>query len=187
MGAPKQALHFRGESLLRRAALAAQAAGSHPIVVVVGAHEEVSRRELRGVDVHVVANEQWESGMASSIRAGLAALLASEPHIAAAILLLCDQPHVSADVVSRLISAFRTTRCPVIASAYGGSFGAPALFGSALFRELSSVAGAAGAKQVIQRHSSVARFLPFACAEVDIDTPDDYARLLENEQAQQQT
>lgn len=53
----------------------------------------------------------------------------------------------------------------------------PALFGRALFAELSRLEGAAGAKQVIKRHAAAARFLPFPGGEVDVDTPDDFTRL----------
>ena len=51
MGSPKQTLQYRGESLLRRAALAALGAGCHPVIVVTGAYAELSRREVEGLDV----------------------------------------------------------------------------------------------------------------------------------------
>src|SRR3712207_4613032 len=175
MGRPKQTLTYRGESLLRRAALAALGAGCRPVVVVTGAHAELSRRELKGLEVREVLNTQWETGMASSIRAGVEALGTANP--GAAVLMLCDQPHVSAEVISGLVAAHRATGKPVVASVYGGSFGVPALFGRALFAELARLEGAAGAKQVIKRHASEARFLPFPGGEVDVDTPDDYSRL----------
>ena len=177
MGRPKQTLSYRGESLLRRAALAALGAGCRPVVVVTGANAELSRRELEGLDVREVLNSLWETGMASSIRAGVEALISADPDADAAVLLLCDQPHVTADVISRLVDAHRATGSPLVASAYGGGFGAPALFGRTLFAELTRLEGAAGAKQVIKRHAAGAHFLPFAGGEVDVDTPDDFSRL----------
>lgn len=177
MGAPKQTLRYRGESLLRRAALAALGAGCRPVVVVTGAHAELSRCELVGLGVLEVFNTRWESGMASSVRAGVEGLLAADADVAAAVLMLCDQPHATADVVSGLVAAHRATRKPVVASVYGGGFGVPALFGRALFAELTRLEGAAGAKQVIKRHASEAHFLPFQGGEVDVDTPDDFSRL----------
>jgi molybdenum cofactor cytidylyltransferase len=175
MGSPKQTLQYRGESLLRRATLAALGAGCRPVIVVTGANAELSRRELEGLDVREVFNPLWETGMASSIRAGVEALISADPD--AAVLLLCDQPHVTADVISRLVEARRATGSPLVASAYGGGFGAPALFGRALFDELTRLEGAAGAKQVIKRHASDAHFLLFPSGEVDVDTPDDFSRL----------
>ena len=177
MGSPKQTLSYRGVSLLRRAALAALGAGLSPVVVVTGANAEPSGRELVGLDVREVFNPLWETGMASSIRAGVEALISADPGADAAVLMLCDQPHVTADVISRLVAAHRSTGSPLVASAYGGGFGAPALFGRTLFAELTRLEGAAGAKQVIKRHAAGAHFLPFPNGEVDVDTPDDFTRL----------
>jgi molybdenum cofactor cytidylyltransferase len=183
MGSPKQTLRYRGESLLRRAARAALGAGCSPVVVVTGAHADLSRRELDGLDVREVWNSLWETGMASSVRAGVEGLLGGEADVDAIVLLLCDQPHVTADLISGLVAAHRDKGSPVVASTYGGSFGVPALFGKALFDELARLEGAAGAKQVIKRHAAEAHFLPFPCGEVDVDTPDDFSRLIECESA----
>jgi molybdenum cofactor cytidylyltransferase len=181
MGAPKQTLKFRGETLLRRAALAALGAGCRPVVVVTGAHAEQSGGELRGLNVHEVLNALWETGMASSVRAGVEGLVGANPAAAAAVLMLCDQPHVTPHVISRLIAAHRATGRPVVASEYGGSFGVPALFGRALFAELAGLEGVAGAKHVIKRHAAEAHFIPFRGGEVDVDTPDDFSRLIKED------
>ncbi len=124
--------------------------------------------------------------MASSIRAGVKGLLSAAPDSEAVVLLLCDQPHVNAEVVSGLVAAHRVTGSAVVASAYGGSFGVPAIFGKTLFAELAKLEGAAGAKQVIKRHAAEAHFLPFAGGEVDVDTPDDFSRLTSKESEQEE-
>lgn len=178
MGSPKQILRFRGISLLRHTALAALGARCFPVIVVTGAYAELSRRELDGLDVREASNPDWETGMASSIGAGLEALVVADADVKAAVFLLCDQPHVTADVISGLAEAYRVTRKPVIASKYGGSFGVPALFDRSLFAELARLEGGAGAKQVIQRYASEACFLPFQRGEVDVDTRDDFSRLI---------
>lgn len=178
MGSPKQALKFEGRSLLRRATLAALDAACDPVVVVTGAHAELCRRELDGLEVREAFNPDWETGMASSIRTGLEGLLSIEPDVAAVVLLLCDQPHVTADVISRLVAAHRAMGRPVIASAYGESFGVPALFSRILFAELTQLKGMSGAKEIIKKHASEAHFLPFPEGEVDVDTPQDFSRLI---------
>ena len=177
MGSPKQTLQFRGVSLLRRAGRAALGAGCRPVIVVTGAHSELSRRELEGLDVREVLNPLWETGMASSIRAGVEELVRADAESVAAVFMVCDQPHVTAEVVNGLVAAHRATGKAVVASTYGGSFGVPALFGRTLFAELAQLEGATGAKQVIKRHAGEAHFLPFPCGEVDVDTPDDFSRL----------
>ena len=177
MGRPKQTLQFQGESLIRRAALAALGAGCSPVVVVTGANAELMRSELEGLDVREVLNSLWETGMASSIRVGVEGLVAAAADADAAVVMLCDQPHVTANVISDIIAAHRTTGKAIVASTYGGSFGVPALFSREFFAELEQLEGAAGAKQVIHRHASLAHFLAFPSGEVDVDTPDDFSRL----------
>lgn len=178
MGSPKQTLQFRGESLLRRSAQAALDAGCRPVVVVTGAHAELCRRELDGLDIQEVFNADWQTGMASSVRAGIEGLVSSDADVEAAVFMLCDQPHVTAEVISALMASHRATGGPVIASTYGGSFGVPALFSSKLFAELMRLEGRAGAKEIIKRHYSDAHFLSFKGGEVDVDTPDDFSRLI---------
>lgn len=178
MGSPKQTLQFRGESLLRRAVLAALDAGCRPVVVVTGAYAELSRREFEGLDVREVLNTGWETGMASSVRAGIEGLVDEDANVSAAVLLLCDQPHVTARIISALVESHRATGKAIVASVYGGSFGVPALFSRMLFAELTRLEGVSGAKEIIKRYASDTHFLPFQRGEVDVDTPDDFARLI---------
>jgi molybdenum cofactor cytidylyltransferase len=187
MGSPKQTLQFRGVSLLRRAALAALGAGCRPVIVVTGANSELSRREFEGLDVREVFNPHWETGMASSIRAGVEALAGADPDAVAAVLLLCDQPHVTDDVISALIAAHRATGSAVVASTYGESFGVPALFSRTFFAELTRLEGRSGAKEIIRRHASEAHFLTFHGGEVDVDTPGDFSRLIAKDVEQEQS
>jgi molybdenum cofactor cytidylyltransferase len=179
MGAPKQLLLYRGETLLRRAAAAALEAGCRPVIVVTGAHAGRTREELHSLDVLEVENPLWGDGMGSSVRAGVEALAKVDAGAEAVVLMLCDQPFVDAEVVAGLVAAHRATGRPVVASRYGESFGAPALFGRELFAELAGLGGGRGAQQVIKEHASEAHFVPFPLGEVDVDTPDDFARLLE--------
>ena len=186
MGSPKQILQFRGQSLLRRAALAALGAGCRPVIVVTGAYAELSRGELGGLDVQEVLNKSWETGMASSIRSGVEGLVSADADADAAVFMLCDQPHVTADVISGLVAAYRDTGRPIIASTYEGSFGVPALFSRSLFAELTLLEGRSGAKEVIRRHASEAHFLPFRGGEVDVDTPKDFSRLIAKDAEEEQ-
>lgn len=177
MSIPKQLLQFRGQAFLRRAASVALEAGCRPVVVVTGANAAACRESLRGLDVLEAENQQWESGMSSAVRVGVEALVTPNPRIAAVVLMLCDQPFVTRDVIVGLVKAHYETGCSVVASRFGGSYGVPALFGKAHFAELGTLEGAAGAKQVIQKHLQKVQLLPFPEGEIDVDTPDDFARL----------
>ena len=177
MGRPKQLLQFGGKAMLRRAASVALKAGCRPVVVVTGANATASRKALRGLDVQEAENQQWESGISSSVRVGIEAVITASPQIAAVVLMLCDQPFVTREIIAQLVAAHRETGRSIVASGYGGSYGVPALFGKAHFAELTTLKGAAGAKQVIQKHLPKVHLLPFPEGEIDIDTPDDLARL----------
>ena len=177
MGTPKQLLEFGGQTLVRRAAFAAQKAGCNPVVVVTGAHAEELEKELHGLDLRTANNPEWESGIGSSVRAGIRAVMETNDKVTALVLMLCDQPHVTSDVLRGLVTAHRATGREIIASSYGGTFGVPALFGRAFFPELVRLENEAGAKQVIQRHLAEVHLLPFPQGEIDVDTPADFARL----------
>jgi molybdenum cofactor cytidylyltransferase len=177
MGRPKQLLQFGGETMLRRAASAALKAGCRPVVVVTGADATASRKALRGLDVREAENPQWESGISSSVRVGIEAVVTANSQSAAVVLMLCDQPFVTREIITQLVTAHVETGRSIVASRYGGSYGVPALFGKAHFAELTTLEGAAGAKQVIQKHLPKVHLLPFPEGEIDIDTPDDFARL----------
>ena len=169
---PKQLLLYENETLVRRAARAALAARG-PVVVVVGREQEKIANELLGLPVTVVPNEHWERGIGSSLRCGLDAL----PRCDAIIVLTCDQPRVDAEAVRRLIATWREIGKPIVASAYAGTLGVPALFGQKFFPQLRSLPDDQGAKAVIAAHRDEVTGLPFEAGGLDIDTPEDYERL----------
>ena len=147
------------------------------MVVVTGANAAASRESLRELDVREIENQQWQSGMSSSVRTGIEELITVNPEAAAAVMMLCDQPLVTPEIILGLISAHRETNCSIVACSYANSYGVPALFGHTYFGELRELKGAQGAKQVITRHLHQAHLLPFPDGDIDIDTPDDFARL----------
>lgn len=177
MGTPKQLLQFRGQTLVRRAASAAVGAGCRPVVVVTGAHATATRKALSGLGVRETENKKWASGMSSSIRAGIEDIAKLDSKIDAIVLMLCDQPFATEDLIASLIAAHREMGRSIVASKYSGSYGVPVLFGKSHFAKLTTLEGEAGAKCVIQNNLDHAHFVNFPAGEIDIDTPEDLARL----------
>ena len=177
MGRPKQLLQFSGQTLVRRAASVAVEAGCRPVVVVTGAHAVATREALSGLDVQEAKNQEWPSGISSSIRVGVEAVVRTSPSTAAILLMLCDQPFVTQELLARIVAAHRETGRSIIASSYGGSYGVPALFGKKYFAQLTALEGSVGAKQLIQKHIADVQLVDFPQGEIDIDTPDDLSRL----------
>ncbi|SEM98718.1 molybdenum cofactor cytidylyltransferase [Stigmatella aurantiaca] len=174
LGRPKQLLLHEGQTLVRRTAEAAVAAGLLPVVAVLGAHPEAVAAELAGLPVHPVLNPAWAAGMGLSLRVGLRAL---PPEVDAALVVLCDQLRVDAAHLAALVDTFTRTHAPIVASGYAGARGVPALFSRALFAELEALAPEEGARRVITREPSRVVEVALAGGDEDIDTAADLSRL----------
>ena len=177
MTTPKQLLKIRGQTLVRRATTSAIEAGCRPVVVVTGSHATATRRALSGLGVLETKNKEWPAGMSSSIRAGIEAISKLNFKVDAVVLIVCDQPFVTGEVIGKLINTHCKTGCSIVASSYDGTFGVPALFEKRHYRKLMALEGAAGAKQVIQKHLAATQLVDFPEGAIDIDTPEDLARL----------
>ena len=173
LGAPKQLVTDpEGRTLVRRAADAALGSACRPVAVVLGAAAEAAAAEIAGLPLLTAVNADWQTGLASSLRAGLDALTAAGD-LDAAVVMLCDQPGVSPALLDSLLAAYAETRHAVVASEYGGVLGVPALFGAALFPALRLLTGDEGARRIIQNYPGPLTRLPFPEGIWDIDTPQD--------------
>lgn len=173
LGQPKQLVCYAGEPLLRRAARLAFEVGARPVIVVLGAQAADCRNLLGGLPVNVIENEEYASGMGSSLRLGMAALATLQPEAGRVLLLVCDQPLLRAEQLRELLG----TPAPdgIAAAEYCGRLGVPAVFGREHFSALASVSGDAGARALLR--ALPIRAVPMPEAAVDIDTPDDLRAL----------
>lgn len=179
MGRPKLLLPYGGRTLMRHTAETAAASLCRPILVVLGAYTNRLKREIEGLPVRSVINERWADGMGSSIQVGMETLNMYDraDSTEALVLMLCDQPYVTAAVINDLVKAYHLKGKGIIASEYNGTLGVPALFGRKYFAELAISRGAAGAKHIIAAHASDVVPMPFPKGVTDIDTPEDYREL----------
>lgn len=176
-GRPKQLITFRGETLVRRAVTAAVGAGCEKVVAVVGDAADAIREELGGTPAAVVRNSEWARGLGTSIRCGLEFLMAANRELEAIVLLACDQPFVTEDVVASLVAEAKRSGKPIVASSYANTLGVPAFFGGSCFSALLDLPDDSGAKSVIQSRPEEVASVAFAEGAIDIDTPEDFARL----------
>jgi molybdenum cofactor cytidylyltransferase len=174
LGTPKQLVQFDGETLLHRIVREAVSSGCSPIVVVLGSGSDMLMNELSGFDIMIATNPLWERGIGSSIKCGLRSLIEGGS-IDAAIISVCDQPFVTAEVIDRLASSFRRTSKAVVASGYKQTAGVPALFSKQMFPVLLEIDDSKGAKQII--YALHADIIPFPSGSCDIDTPADVVKL----------
>src|SRR5438132_8834073 len=125
-GDPKPLARLGARALVAHAVAAATGSGLRPIVVVVG-YQAQQVAAAAGPLVEVVVNLAWEEGMATSLRAGLAALLPN-PAVSAAAVALADQPRIGAEAYRRLAFAHRNGAGLAVAT-YEGVRGHPVLIG----------------------------------------------------------
>ncbi|WP_324671303.1 nucleotidyltransferase family protein [Hymenobacter sp. GOD-10R] len=178
LGQPKQLLPYLGQTLLRHAAETAVAAGCHPIVVVTGALHEELAAEVASLPVEVVRNTAWATGMGSSIQIGLTFLENLGQPLQAILVTLSDQPLVTPELLTELISRYQATQAPIVATEYSGTQGVPALFSSAMFPALRELTGATGARQLIAAQGTAVEIVSFPDGAVDVDTREQYEALL---------
>lgn len=161
---------------MRRAAVAALDAGAGRVVVVLGANAGSIAPALAELEsVTLVVNPDWANGLASSLVAGLSAFLADDS-CDGVLVTLADQPLVDAAALRRLITAFDDEH-RIVASAYDGTIGVPAVFGREHFDDLVRLTGDHGAGSWLRARQSEVTRVPLYSAAFDIDRASDVARL----------
>jgi len=178
LGNPKQLLSFDGNTLLARVAKTACESMMCSVIAVLGAHAEKIRPTLNIPSLNVVYNDNWQEGMASSLRTGLTSMMELYPQVDGIIILVCDQPYLSHELIKALIEAQRDAGLPAAAAAYNGKLGTPALFHKSLFSALLLLSGDTGARKMLEGMQENVVEVDFEMGDVDIDTQADYERLL---------
>jgi nicotine blue oxidoreductase len=201
LGRPKATITIGGQTLAERGVALLVAGGAAPVIVVSGA-VEVSGAEIRHaataarldmtgasdladdseeacspVPVLHVHNNRWQTGMGSSLEAGLAAVPAD---CAAAVIALVDQPLVGAASVRRLIEAFRSGASVAVA-AYDGKARNPVLISREHFAAVAGLAAGSdvGARPFLRANQGLVTMVE--CGDTgspdDIDSQQDLDRI----------
>lgn len=179
MGRPKQLLAYQGKPLVRRAAETALSASCDPVIVVTGAAATEVTAALQGATGIIIEhNAAWLAGMGRSIRSGVDRLLRESPNTCSAIVMLCDQPYVTADHLRQLMQVQRHEKKSIVATHYDDAPGVPCLFLREWFAALQQLPDRDGAKQLIAAAGDEVVTIPLPGAGVDIDTPADYQQLI---------
>ncbi|MEV3992572.1 nucleotidyltransferase family protein [Streptomyces sp. NPDC049837] len=176
-GRPKALLEHRGRPLVEHAVGVLRAGGCDVVHVVLGAAAGAVRERASLPGCVLVDNPDWEGGMGSSLRVGLASLEASGAD--AAVVSLVDQPGIGPEAVRRVAAAYRS-RDALAAAAYDGRRGHPVLLGADRWADVgASAEGDRGARAYLGEHE--AAIVLVECGDVaepyDIDTVEDLAHL----------
>ncbi len=181
MGAPKQLLLVDGKTLIKRICETAIDTPCHPIVTVLGANRNLIRKETERMPITVIDNPQWENGISSSIKMGLAGAYMTEKAIEAAIFLTVDMPYVSAELINKMIEkAESDEKIEIVACKYDNQIGIPVLFKRNLFTDLLELTGDEGAKKIVMKNQDKTALIDFPEGKLDLDTIDEYRNFVSN-------
>lgn len=178
MGAVKQLLPFKGETILERVIDNANASSLQGVVVVIGHRADLLEPMIAGKDVTIVVNGDYKSGQSSSIKAGLGALTEG---VDAVLFLLGDQPLVAPETINRILDAFRSSQSPIVLPVFNGKRGNPVLFSHETFLRLEALSGDCGARGLFEEYAGRILEVPVDDGSIhfDVDTEEDYQQLLE--------
>jgi molybdenum cofactor cytidylyltransferase len=176
MGSPKQLLPMGGRPLLEAVVAAACASRLDEVVVVLGANAEAIRSAVAWGRARTVVNDEHAQGMSTSLQAGVRAL---DESVDRAVIILGDQPDVSAALIDRLLDALERSGLPASALSFDGLLHPPVVMRRELWPELMALQGDVGCRALIRARpelvEAVATDTPLHHP-VDIDTPEDFAQ-----------
>jgi molybdenum cofactor cytidylyltransferase len=177
LGRPKQLLGYKDSTLLKNTIAEASFVPNSVLIIVTGANHEEIEKDLNFTG-KICFNPDWEEGMSSSIISGLKKLRQLHPTIEKCIFTVCDQPYVTSSVFENLIVEQQKTGKGIVASAYSETLGTPVLFDQKYFDIILELKGQEGAKKIINRFLEDTAAVSFEKGNIDIDTEDDYNRLI---------
>lgn len=174
LGRPKQLLPYGSATLLDHVLDTARACPFDQRLCVIGGGADDVRAGVRLDDVEVVENLDFGEGCSSSIAAALGAV---DPGCSVLVLMLGDQPGVTAESVSALLAG--RGEAPIAACGYANGRGHPLAFSRSLFGELASLHGDKGVWKLLDRHGATAVDVPVdGRIPLDVDTLEDYEAVL---------
>ncbi|MCW5873343.1 MAG: nucleotidyltransferase family protein [Anaerolineales bacterium] len=175
LGQPKQLLDWKGKPFVRQIAETALAARLAPVIVVTGAAAAEVTAALHGLDVQVVHNPHWAEGQSTSVKAGLAAV---PPQAAAAIFMAVDQPQLPVRLLDSLQEQHAFNQPPIVATLVDGRRSMPVLFDRSTFADFDTLQGDMGGRALFSKYQVT--WFPWldTSMAIDVDTPEDYERLL---------
>jgi molybdenum cofactor cytidylyltransferase len=186
MGTSKQMLAVKGTTLLEKVISVIDEIKDASTFVVLGANADDHKKYVKdSPNIQIVVNTEWKTGIGSSIKSGLGAVVKSTPDIDGVLFVVCDQPHLSSAHLKSMVHTFQTTDSVVISSGYDDTEGVPALFEKNLFSEIFMLNDNEGAKKIIEKHYSKKVAVPFDKGSIDLDTPDDFRNYLRSLDEQQ--
>ena len=170
----KLLLNVDGIPLVRKSAINILNSNVTSMTVVTGFDENKIINALSGLNVNFVKNINFQEGLSSSLKAGLANIT---PTPSAVIICLADMPKIQPEHINQLIENFNPLKgWEICIPTNNGKRGNPVLIGSRFFPYIFETSGDFGAKQVMKQHSDKIVEVEIGTSDIhfDIDTQDEY-------------
>jgi len=176
LGKPKQLLKWQGDTLLNNTIRIALESNLNPVIVVLGAfYREIKESLLITDRVRVVRNLAWKKGQSTSLIAGINAL---ENYETSLVYMLCDQPLITSEFISKIVAKGKFTGADVVMLRTNGKRTPPLLFSNRCFDRILSLKGDKGARDIVDEFSIEYLENNEAMLNADIDTDQDYQKFL---------
>ncbi|HTV70989.1 MAG TPA: molybdopterin-binding/glycosyltransferase family 2 protein [Rhizobiaceae bacterium] len=172
MGGPNKLLAlFDGKPLVRRTAERVVASGAADTFVITGHQEDRIKAALAGLDIRTVSNRDFATGLASSLKAGIAALSSKT---SGALIVLGDMPEITTADLDSLIAAFaKNGGHAVVRAVNNGKRGNPVILPRAVFPLVAQLEGDTGARHIVESTGLTVIDIEIgAGADIDVDTPE---------------
>lgn len=169
LGFSKQLVHFQGDTLLNNSIKLACSISKNVTVILGANFNEISKSITNKQTINILRNENWKSGMASSIKLGV------EFHRNAdkILIMLCDQIYLTNSILLELFEKEKQSQKPIIACNYGEKIGVPILFNQTIFNDLMALSGDKGASAILKNHQESIESILFEKGIFDVDSPQD--------------
>ena len=168
-GMPKALVEYEGSLLVERAVRTARAV-CDPVLVVLGARAVDVWRQADLDGATVLANKDWETGMASSLRTGLDGLRGWPGRVDAALITLVDMPGMTPEAVARV--AAHAAPDALAVAAYDGVRGHPVLLGRDHWDGvIETLTGDEGARRYLSAHGATEVDCTGLADPTDLDVP----------------
>jgi molybdenum cofactor cytidylyltransferase len=182
-GQPKQLLDWHGQPFILAGVKTALEAGLSPVVVITGANADQVEGAIKDLPITIKRNEDWQMGQSGSIRVGIQAISKEESkQPGAVIFLLADQPQITSSVILALMEKHANELQPILAPlVFMEQRGNPVLFDRITFSALMELQGDIGGRSLFSKFH--VDYLPWHDDRLllDVDNPEDYKRLIEDE------
>jgi len=178
LGEPKQLLDWGGRPMLDVVVDRAKAWPVDQVWVVLGAGAEDILEQCQLENVNIVINDDYDEGLASSLRVGLDAIMRSGAQIDGVFVALGDQPFIDPEVVELMADRYEMSTAKALVPKYRYTFGNPVLVDESLWPRLMSLEGDTGAQKLLKAHPEwVEEVWVEKLAPRDVDTAADVEEL----------